>query len=122
MKTMKIFEPAMCCSTGVCGPSVDVDLLRITAVMNQLNKEEKRIERLNLTDHPLAFVENAKVNQLLNESDVEILPITLVNNEIVISGRYPSNEEIEKYLEVKLAEDVTEDVKEDSCGCGDGCC
>ena len=90
--------------------------------MNQLNKENQRIERLNLTDHPLAFVENPKVNQLLNEKDVEILPITLVDDEIVISGRYPSNEEIEKHLEVKLAESETEDVTEDSCCCGDGCC
>jgi hypothetical protein len=122
MKTMKIFEPAMCCSTGVCGPSVDMDLLRITAVMNQLNKENQRIERLNLTDHPLAFVENAKVSQLLNEKDVEILPITLVNDEIILSGRYPSNEEIEKHLEVKLAEAVKEDMTEESCGCGEGCC
>lgn len=24
MKTMEIFEPAMCCPTGICGLSVDV--------------------------------------------------------------------------------------------------
>lgn len=36
MKKMIIFEPAMCCSTGVCGPGVDPELLRVSTVINNL--------------------------------------------------------------------------------------
>lgn len=33
MKTasIEIFEPALCCSTGVCGPEVDESLVRFAA-------------------------------------------------------------------------------------------
>lgn len=40
---IEIFEPAMCCSTGVCGPGVDKELLRITAFINQLEGEGKKV-------------------------------------------------------------------------------
>ena len=40
MKKMMIFEPAMCCSTGVCGPSVDENLLRVSTIINRLKKME----------------------------------------------------------------------------------
>lgn len=36
MKKMITFDPAMCCSTGVCGPSVDKELLRVATVLNTL--------------------------------------------------------------------------------------
>ena len=29
--TIRVFDPAMCCSTGVCGPSVEPDLARFAA-------------------------------------------------------------------------------------------
>ena len=38
MKRMQIFEPAMCCSTGLCGVGVDPELLRVSAVLNTLRK------------------------------------------------------------------------------------
>lgn len=38
MKTMQIFEPAMCCSTGLCGVGVDPELLRISTVLDTLKK------------------------------------------------------------------------------------
>ncbi len=31
MTTIEVFDPAMCCSTGVCGPQVDPDLARFAA-------------------------------------------------------------------------------------------
>jgi len=119
MKLMKIYEPAMCCSTGVCGPSVDLELLRITAITNQINQSEKLIERLNLTDNPMAFVEATEVNELLNEKGTEILPITVFDGEIVKTGAYPTNEEIEKYLGVKIQ---NEETTNSSCCCDNGCC
>ena len=33
MKTMKIYEPAMCCTTGLCGVGVDSELLRVSTVL-----------------------------------------------------------------------------------------
>lgn len=121
MKVIKIYEPSMCCSTGVCGPSVDTELLRITALMNQLNKNQKQMERYNLTDHPMVFVEDKVVNQLLNDKGTEVLPITVVEGKVLKTGTYPSNDEIEKILSVTLEDEKAKN-KESSCCCNDGCC
>ena len=37
--TIRVFDPAMCCSTGVCGPSVDPDLARFAADVDWLQKQ-----------------------------------------------------------------------------------
>ena len=57
MKKLAIYEPAMCCDTGICGVSVDPELLRISAVINNLKKNGIAVERYNLTNAPMAFVE-----------------------------------------------------------------
>ena len=33
-KKIEIFDPAMCCSTGICGPSVNENLLRVATLIN----------------------------------------------------------------------------------------
>ena len=36
MKKMAIYEPAMCCPTGLCGVGVNPELLRISAALAAL--------------------------------------------------------------------------------------
>ena len=38
MKNIRIFEPAMCCATGLCGPSIDPELLRISTLLSSLKE------------------------------------------------------------------------------------
>lgn len=103
MKKLALYEPAMCCSTGVCGPSVDENLLRITSLMQEVKKTEGvMMVRYNLAQNPNAFVRNQAVSQLLQEQGADCLPITVVDDQIVKSGGYPSTEEIEGYLVVRL--------------------
>jgi hypothetical protein len=100
MKRMVIFEPAMCCDTGVCGPSVDPELLRISTVINNLRSNRILVERYNLASNPQAFVNNQEINKMLNDNGVEILPVTMVNGRVVKSKTYPTNAEISKFLGV----------------------
>lgn len=58
MKKMIIFDPAMCCSTGVCGPSVNPELLRVATTINVLKNKGVIIERYNLSQNPQAFIDN----------------------------------------------------------------
>ena len=123
MKKMIIFDPAMCCATGVCGPSVDPELLRVATVINNLKNKGIIVERYNLTNNPQAFVDNNVVNQLLNRDGVEVLPITILEGEVVKTKTYPTNTEFcsmleipEDYLKAKLK------IKSKGCGCNDGCC
>ncbi|WP_315122371.1 arsenite efflux transporter metallochaperone ArsD [uncultured Clostridium sp.] len=123
MKKMIIFDPAMCCSTGVCGPGVDPELLRVSTVLNNLQNKGIVIERHNLTSNPQAFVDNKVINKLLNTEGVDILPVTIVNGEVVKIKSYPTNEEFCALLEVP--EDYLKlTIKKPSggCGCSGGCC
>lgn len=129
MKKMQIFEPAMCCSTGLCGVGVDPELLRISTVLNSLQKNGVEVERFNLTSAPMEFVNNKAVNDLLNTQGVDGLPAILLNGEIVITGRYPTNEEFTELLDIptsfldekpnpfKILQKST-----GGCDCSDGSC
>jgi hypothetical protein len=103
MKKIQIFEPAMCCPTGLCGVGVDPELLRISTVLNTLKKDGVEIERFNLTNSPMEFINNKIVNKYINEKGADVLPATVVDGEITISGRYPTNEEIVKFLGISVS-------------------
>ena len=89
MKKIEIFDPAMCCSTGVCGPNIDLELLRIATVINSLQVKGIVIKRHGLSNEPQAFISNQVINDILRKEGADILPITLVNGEIVKTKEYP---------------------------------
>lgn len=103
MKKITIYEPAMCCPTGLCGVSVDPELLRISTVSNSLKKKGIEIERFNLTNSPMKFMTNKTVNKMINENGVDDLPFTLVDEEVEITGRYPTNEELAHLLDIPVS-------------------
>lgn len=100
MKELKLYEPAMCCNSGVSGVGVDPELMRISAVLKSLSKHDIMILRYNLSSNPMAFIENAEVNTLLMNGELDKLPVTTVDGKIVLTGRYPTNEEFAHFLEV----------------------
>lgn len=100
MNKMKLFEPAMCCSTGLCGVGVDTELLRITTVLKTLAENDIVVDRFNLSTSPMEFVTNNEVHQLLYKEGITKLPLAVVDGEIVVTGRYPTNEEFTKLLEI----------------------
>lgn len=128
MKKMIIFDPAMCCSTGVCGPSVDKELLRVSTTLNTLKNKGILVERYNLTNNPQIFVDNKVINEILNTKGVEALPVTVVDGVVVKEGKYPTNEEFCSLLEIP-ADTLKLTIKKagikkptKGCGCKDGCC
>lgn len=124
MSKMVIYDPAMCCSTGVCGPSVDPELLRVSAVIENLKKVGIEVVRHNLSSEPQEFTCSQAVSDALNKKGVEALPITMVDGNIVKTGSYPTNEEFTHLLgvEVNTIKPATR-VKVNKCGCGPkGCC
>ncbi|MCH5258345.1 MAG: arsenite efflux transporter metallochaperone ArsD [Lachnospiraceae bacterium] len=120
MKTMKIFEPAMCCPTGLCGVGVDPELLRVSTVLNTLKENGIEVQRYNLTSAPMEFVNHTAVAEFLKKFGPEKLPVVMVDDFIVITGRYPTNEEFISWLELSPELLGTEACCEDSsCCCGD---
>ena len=117
MKNIEIFEPAMCCSTGLCGVSVDPALLRISTVLNTLKERGIEVKRYNLTNAPMEFVKNKVVSEFVKVYGADRLPVTVVDSELAISGRYPTNEEFTEWL--SLPRDL---LGKQECCCDGGCC
>jgi hypothetical protein len=121
---IEIYDPAMCCSTGVCGPSVDPELVRIQETLRQLQKQapEVQVQRYGLSSEPQAFVTNTAVAELLKSEGPECLPLIFLDGMLVSKGSYPSNEQIQGAAKLAGFELVLSDLKKSSCGCKSGCC
>lgn len=119
---LELFEKALCCSTGVCGPSVDEDLLRITGVFESLKKiNQVEAKRYNLSSNPADFTKNQSVLKELQEKGNDILPITLINDKVVKTGSYPTNEEIQDLTGITI-NIVAQNSQNSSCCGGNGTC
>lgn len=94
MTLVQVFDPPMCCSTGVCGPKVDPELPRFSADLEWLKRQGLTVERFNLTHQPDAFVKNAVVRESLRTRGEKCLPLILVDGEVVAQGTYPPREEL----------------------------
>ncbi len=102
MKKVEIFDPAMCCTTGVCGPSVDKELMRIATVVNSLKELGIVIQRHGLSTEPQDFVSRKVISDVLQKEGANILPVTLVDGEIAKTKEYPTNEELEDWLGISI--------------------
>lgn len=94
VRTIQIFDPALCCSTGVCGIEVDQQLVTASADVDWAKQNGAHIERFNLAQQPMAFAENAQVKAMLERSGQESLPLTLVDGEVALAGRYPTRSQL----------------------------
>ncbi len=97
MSTIEVFDPALCCSSGVCGTDVDQALVSFAADVDWARQQGAEIERFNLAQQPTAFAANATVLKLLERSGQEVLPVVLVDGEVALSGRYPQRKELAQW-------------------------
>jgi len=99
MKTITIYDPPMCCSTGVCGPEVDPMLPRIAGMLSQIGGHGVKVERYNLAQQPMAFAENAEVRFLLEHEGTEVLPLIYIDGQLQLKGRYPESQEQSEWVQ-----------------------
>lgn len=94
MTAVRVFDPAMCCSTGICGPSVDPKLIRFTADLEWLARQGVSVERFNLSQQPAPFAADAAVKAALETKGEAALPLVKVDGEVKSIGTYPSRDEL----------------------------
>jgi hypothetical protein len=120
MKKLEIFEPAMCCSSGVCGVDVDPVLAQFAADLQGLSEQGVDVIRYNLSQQPQAFAANPAVVKEM-EAGMDRLPIVAIDGRVVSTGVYLSREQLTKKLEL-AAEPVIPITESSSCKPGGGCC
>jgi len=87
---VEIYDPPLCCPTGLCGPTADPVLLDLSEALITLKSKGVTSARYSLSANPQAFVSNPAVFRLLREKQIAVLPITAVDGNIVKTGAYPS--------------------------------
>lgn len=97
---LEFYEKSMCCSSGVCGPSVDDTLVRTSENIEYLKNKysDLEVKRYQPQTHGMAFMTNREVQKIVKVEKMNALPITTVNGVIIKKGGYPTLEEIEKAL------------------------
>lgn len=93
MPQLEVYDPAMCCSSGVCGPSPDDRLARFSADLDWLARQGVQVRRYNLAQEPAAFAQNAQIKSLL-EQEGETLPALVTDGRLVRWGEYPGRAEM----------------------------
>lgn len=131
VKTIQIFDPSLCCSTGVCGAEVDQELVRFAADAAWAREQGIQVDRINLAQQPLEFANNPLVTAVLQSSGDKGLPLTLVDGVIRCVARYPSRAELTEWADSSALNSIP--IKEAAtsvcCGptsgatkSGSGCC
>lgn len=126
MTQIEVFDPPMCCSSGVCGPSVDPLLAAFAADVEWLSAQGVTVTRHNLSQDPQPFVSNRRVLDLMQREGNQCLPIVLVNGEELGHGSYPRREELARAAGlVAGASPAKPRIRLSADGCctpGSGCC
>jgi hypothetical protein len=121
MPTVKVFDPPMCCSTGSCGPDPDVRLARFAADLQWLQNHGVVVERFSLSQQPDKFTKNAMIMIAMNARGSDVLPIVLVDDQIVAERQYPSREQLSSWLGLAVSGSSTAP-KSGGCCCGPSGC
>lgn len=95
---IELFDPPMCCPTGLCGPSLDQTLLNVSEMIMAVQAEGTTVERYQMTSHPQKFMQNNDVMRLVREQQMAALPITAVHGQVIKTGAYPTLEELRTAL------------------------
>lgn len=121
MSTIKVFDPPMCCSTGVCGTDPDIALARFAADLQWLQDQGIDVQRFSLSQQPEKFTSDAAIMRAVNEQGTEALPIVMVDDQIVAERQYPSREQLAAKLGLATGAE-TPSPKTGGCGCQPGKC
>lgn len=115
MPAVHIYDPALCCPSGVCGPSVDKELVRIQSDLEWLKSKGVEVTRHNLAQQPADFASETAVRDRLQRQGQDVLPLILVDGEIMVAGFYPTRSQLALLTKVP---------EEDSscCGSEESCC
>ena len=94
MRKLEIYEPPLCCPTGVCGPAPDPALAILQESILRWKREGIDVERIAINQVPQRFMANPMVVDLLTREGQEVLPIAMLDGKVVCKGTYPTYDQV----------------------------
>jgi len=126
MKKLTIFDPAMCCDTGICGVDVDTALIEFASDLDWIQKNGVEVQRFNLAQEPAAFINDPLIKAEINESGESCLPLLVLEGKVISRGVYPDRKQLQSWTGIEPLQPATEAVVEQeqatSCGSGPSSC
>lgn len=120
MLKLEVFDPPMCCATGICGNSVDPKLVTFASDLEWLKKQGIDVVRHGLSFEPAEFVKNEDVKTTLQKEGNDSLPIVVADNQLIYKGVYPSREQLAKTCNIawkdEFATEETAKIEAEVCG------
>ena len=98
MKTIEVYDPPMCCASGVCGPTPDAALASFASALEQAKSAGASVRRFNLAHEPLAFAQRDAVKVALEAQGEASLPLIFIDGALRFSGAYPAAEQLNSAL------------------------
>ena len=117
MRVLKIYDPAMCCDSGVCGVESDPVLPRFAADLDWLRGEGIEVLRFNLAQEPGAFVTDPLIKAEIHGGGDACLPLVVLDNTVLSRGEYPGREQLGAWVGLAVAPVVAE-----GAASSEGCC
>lgn len=122
MTKLEVFDPPMCCSSGICGSNADPVLVNFASDLEWLKSQGIDAIRHNLSLNPDEFAQNKEVEKLLESDGNKILPIVTVDEKIITKGFYPNRKKLAEICKIEYNEDEAPPVhREENCCCGVDC-
>lgn len=123
MLKLEVFDPPMCCATGICGNNVDPKLITFASDLEWLKKQGVDVVRHGLSFEPNEFVKNEDVKTALQKEGNDSLPIVIVDGQLVYKGIYPDREQLAKACNIdwKTEFAIEEATKVEAEVCGPDC-
>lgn len=117
---LEVFDPPMCCATGICGNNVDPKLVTFASDLEWLKKQGIDVVRHGLSFEPNEFVKNVDVKTALQQEGNDSLPIVIADGKLAYKGIYPSREQLAKTCNItwkeEFAKEETPKIEAEICG------
>ncbi|MCL2306566.1 MAG: arsenic metallochaperone ArsD family protein, partial [Planctomycetaceae bacterium] len=98
-------------------------LIRIAADIEWLKSQGVPVERFNLAQQPQMFIQTPQVREALERTGNDALPVTLLDDTIALTGRYPTRSDLAGWLGLEVPfEPAKRGEAPTSCGCKPCCC
>ena len=102
MKTIIVYDINLSPEAQPMDTEIGSEYRRVSTMLYTLSARGARVKYLNLHRDSLAFMDSPVVQQIMRTDGMDGFPCMTADDEIVLTGRYPTNEEILEQLDADM--------------------
>ena len=104
MKSIRVYDINLSPETQSADSQIGADYRRVSTMLYTLSARGADARYLNLHKDSLIFMDSPAVQRIMQSAGMDGFPCMTADEEIVLTGRYPTNEEILDQLDADMLE------------------